>query len=355
MEILNVVRFDGLKNRDWIIFKHFSEKIILGSQLIVQEGQVAIFVKGGEVTDVFSSGTYTLSTQNLPILSSLINLPFGSKTPFSAEIYFVNKAVKMELYWGTTDPIQLIDPKFFVKLNVRAFGQMGIRIVDPVVFFKKLIGGMQTACLVQLDKIKDFFKGVIIVKVKSAIADAVITKKCSALEISIKLEELSQTVSKHVSKSMEDYGISLVNFYIQSVNFPSEDFGAINKILEDRAAIEIMGDRRYATKRTFDVYEGAANNTNGTVGSLASCGIGLGVGLGLGSGMGDFAAKTFEHDSSKKTNNDEFKTCISCGAQILINCKFCPECGANNDERVCECGCKVYLNAKFCPQCGRKF
>ena len=232
MEILNVVRFDGLKNRDWIIFKHYSEKIILGSQLIVQEGQVAIFVKGGEVTDVFSSGTYTLSTQNLPILSSLINLPFRSKTPFSAEIYFVNKAVKMELYWGTTDPIQLIDPKFFVKLNVRAFGQMGIRIVDPVVFFKKLIGGMQTACLVQLEKIKDFFKGVIIVKVKSAIADAVITKKCSALEISIKLEELSQTVSKHVSKSMEDYGISLVNFYIQSVNFPSEDFGAINKILE---------------------------------------------------------------------------------------------------------------------------
>ena len=110
MEILNVVRFDGLKNRDWIIFKHFSEKIILGSQLIVQEGQVAIFVKGGEVTAVFSSGTYTLSTRNLPILSSLINLPFGSKTPFSAEIYFVNKEIE-EVYEDINEILDLIQQR----------------------------------------------------------------------------------------------------------------------------------------------------------------------------------------------------------------------------------------------------
>ena len=122
MAIIDVVRFDGLKSRDWLIYKYYSEELVLGTQLIVQEGQVALFVKGGAIADIFFPGTYTLSTNNLPILKSLVNLPFGGKTPFSAEVYFVNTAVKLDVNWGTTDPIQLIDPKYFVKLRIRAFG-----------------------------------------------------------------------------------------------------------------------------------------------------------------------------------------------------------------------------------------
>lgn len=258
MAILDVVRFDGLRSRDWLIYKYPSEKLVLGSQLIVQEGQAAIFVKGGSAADVFYPGTYTLSTNNLPILNSLVNLPFGGKTPFSAEIYFVNTAMKLDINWGTIDPIQLIDPKYYVKLRIRAFGQMGLRVSDIFTLFKELIGGMQKNDIIKFDKIKEYYRGILVIKVKSAIADAIITNGISALEISVKLESLSNEVREKIVPEFERYGFTVANFYIQSINFPDEDFEKINKILENKAEFEIMGDGRYATKRSFDVYEGGS-------------------------------------------------------------------------------------------------
>lgn len=263
MAIIDVVRFDGLKNRDWLIYKYPSEQLVLGTQLIVQEGQVAIFVKKGLVADVFYPGTHTLTTENLPILKSIVNIPFGGKTPFSAEVYFLNMTVKMDINWGTIDPIQLIDPKYYVKLRVRAFGQMGLRVLDAARLFKEVIGGMQKDDIVKFDKIKEYYKGILVLKAKSAIADAIITNGISALEISAKLESLSSKVKEQVAPEFEKYGFTVANFFIQSINFPDEDFEKINKILEDKAAFEIMGDGRYTTKRSFDVYEGAANNESG--------------------------------------------------------------------------------------------
>ena len=42
MALIDVVRFDGLKSRDWLIFKFPSEELVLGTQLIVQEKLTAI-------------------------------------------------------------------------------------------------------------------------------------------------------------------------------------------------------------------------------------------------------------------------------------------------------------------------
>ena len=187
MAIIDVVRFDGLKSRDWLIYKYPSEDLVLGTQLIVEEGQVAPFVKSGVVADVFYPGTHTLATENLPILKGLINLPFGGKTPFSAEVYFVNTTVRLDINWGTIDPIQLIDPKYYVKLRIRSFGQMGLRILDAITLFKEVIGGMQKADIVKFDKIKEYYRGLLVIKVKTAIAEAIITNGISALESSIRI------------------------------------------------------------------------------------------------------------------------------------------------------------------------
>lgn len=346
MAIIDVVRFDGLKSRDWLIYKYPSEELVLGTQLIVQEGQVAIFVKGGTVADVFYPGTYTLSTENLPILKSIVNLPFGRKTPFSAEVYFVNTTVRLDINWGTIDPIQLIDPKYFVKLRIRAFGQMGLKVLDVTTLFKEIIGGMQKADIVKFDKIKEYYRGVLVIKVKSAIADAIITDGISALEISTKLESLSDKVKEQVKPEFEKYGFAVANFFIQSINFPDEDFEKINKILEDKAAFEIMGDGRYATKRSFDVYEGAANNSSGVAGAFAAGGIGLGAAMGMGASLNQTVGNPI--------HKEEMKKCVSCGSSIPINSKFCPECGFNNSEIICECGNKMAPGTKFCPECGKK-
>ena len=346
MTIIDVVRFDGLKSRDWVIYKYPSEELVLGTQLIVQEGQVALFVRGGMVADVFYPGTYTLTTENIPILKSLINLPFGGKTPFSAEIYFINTTVRLDINWGTTDPIQLIDPKYFVKLRIRAYGQMGLRVLDVTTLFKEVIGGMQKADIVKFDKIKEYYRGILVIKAKSAIADAIINNGISALEISTKLDALSEKVKGQISPEFEKYGFSVANFFIQSINFPDEDFEKINNILEDKAAFEIMGDGRYATKRSFDVYEGAANNQSGVAGVFAAGGIGLGAAMGMGASMNQTVGNPI--------HKEETKECVACHAKIPADSKFCPQCGFNNSEVVCECGNKLAPGMKFCPQCGKK-
>lgn len=346
MAIINVVKFDGLRSRDWLTYKHPCDELVLGTQLIVQEGQAAIFVKGGVMADVFYPGTYTLSTSNLPILNSIVNLPFGGQSPFSAEIYYINTIIKLDINWGTTDPIQLIDPKYYVKLRVRAFGQMGLRIMDVARLFRELIGGMQKDELVKFDKIKDYYRGILVIKAKSVIADAIIKNQISALEISAWLESLSDKVKEKITPEFERYGFKVVNFFIESINFPDEDFEKINDILEDKAAFEIMGDGRYTTKRSFDVYEGAANNQSGVAGAFVAGGMGLGAAMGVGASMSQTVGNPM--------HREETKECISCKARIPMNAKFCPECGFNNSEMVCECGNKLAPGMKFCPECGKK-
>ena len=348
MAIIDVVRFDGLKSRDWLIFKYPSDKLTLGAQLIVQEGQAAIFVKGGKVADIFLPGTYTLTTENIPLLRTLINLPFGNKTPFSAEVYFLNTTLRLDINWGTTDPIQLLDPKFHVRMRVRAFGQMGVRVKDVRALFTQLIGGMQQADVVKFDKIKEYYRGILVIKAKTAISDAIITNGISTLEISTKLEQLSNHVREQISPEFERYGLSVTNFFIQSVNFPEEDFAQINRILTDKAAFDIMGDRRYATKRSFDVYEGAATNENGVAGAFAAGAVGLGAGFGMAGAMGQNMANPLQQGGAAT------KPCASCHAAIPADAKFCPHCGFNNGPKTCACGFQLPAGTKFCPNCGKK-
>ena len=142
MAIIDVVKFDGLRSRDWLVYKFPSDTLVFGTRLIVNEGQVAVFVKGGQVCDLFYPGSYILDTDNLPVLFHIFNLPYGGNTPFTAEVYFINTKTKLDIPWGTSDPIQLIDPKYFVKLRIRAFGQMGLKLMDYSLFFRELIGSM---------------------------------------------------------------------------------------------------------------------------------------------------------------------------------------------------------------------
>lgn len=346
MAVLDVIKFDGLRSHDWLIFKYYTENIVLGSQLIVQEGQCAIFVKGGAVADVFYPGTYTLSTDNLPIISKLVNLPFGGKTPFSAEIYYINTTVQLDINWGTTDPIQVIDPKYYVKLRVRAFGQMGLKVLDSVQILRQIIGAMQKSDVIKFDKVKDYFRGLLVIKAKSAIANAIITNGYSVLELSSQLELLSDKVKVEVEDKFAEYGFEVANFYIQSINFPDEDFEKINKILEDKAAFEIMGDSRYTTKRSLDVYEGAATNQNGVAGAFMSGGIGFGAGMGM--------AEHMSNSMMSPNINGNMKVCYACHAQMLSDARFCSKCGADNSKRICECGNELGADSRFCPKCGKK-
>jgi membrane protease subunit (stomatin/prohibitin family) len=376
MAIIDVIKFDGLKSRDWIIYKHPKNNFVAGSQLIVGEGQAAIFVKGGQVCDLFNAGTYTLDSRNLPILQSITNIPFGGKTPFTAEIFFLNTVSKLNILWGTSTPIQVIDPKYFIKLRIRAFGQLGLKLSDYTLFLRELIGVVSPNEIIKYEKIMEFFKGLLIQKIKTIIADIIINQKISALEITPKLEEISSLAKEKITPEFNKFGLSIVNFFITSINFPDDDFNQINEILKDKAQFEIMGDNRYVTKRSFDVYDKAASNETGIAGALTAGCIGLGVGASmLGANMNNPINPNAILNETKilcpncneeNPTNAKFcigcgetlekpkKSCPSCNAVITGNAKFCPECGASFSEKTCDCGAKLPANAKFCIECGKK-
>ena len=349
MAIIDVIQFNGIPNRNWLVYRYPGDSFVWGTQLVVKEGQIAVFVKGGRALDYFSAGTHTLNSQNIPLLQSIINIPFGGRTPFTAEVYYLNKTAKLDVLWGTSDPISLIDPKYSVRLRVRAFGQLGIRLSDFRVFLTELIGAVGNDHVVKYDLVVSYFKGLIITKVKSMIADIIINQKISVLEIAPRLEEVSAMLQQRLTHEFERFGIEIVNFYLSSVNFPDEDFETINKILGEKAAFDIIGDNRYNVKRSFDVMETAAGNEGG--GSLAAAGIGIGLGAGAGVAVGN----TFAGAAGSVMNTPAKKTvCRKCGAENPENSRFCSGCGEKLAfvQVKCGCGASVDEGMRFCPMCG---
>ncbi|MDR3322014.1 MAG: SPFH domain-containing protein, partial [Synergistaceae bacterium] len=132
MAIVEVVKYDGTPNV--FAWKYPNTELGTWTQLIVNESQEAILYKGGQALDWFTAGRFTLDTTNIPILNKLVNLPFGGKSPFSAEVWYINKVNSLDIKWGTPTPIQLQDPKYNVFVPLRAFGQFGIRIGHAKIF-----------------------------------------------------------------------------------------------------------------------------------------------------------------------------------------------------------------------------
>ena len=141
MAAVDVIKFDGFSDgKAWVAYKYPGDQFMLGSQLIVNPSQEAIFIKGGEICDVFGAGTHTLQTGNLPILNKFVKMPFGGKTPFTAEVFFINKSSRLDMTWGTATPFQLEDPKYGIIVSIRAHGKYGIRITNSSLFVGELVG-----------------------------------------------------------------------------------------------------------------------------------------------------------------------------------------------------------------------
>jgi len=367
MAIVDVVKYNG--GPDVFAWKFPNSELGTWTQLIVNESQEAILLKGGQICDVFGAGRHTLETANIPILNKLINLPFGGRSPFSAEVWYINKVFSLDVKWGTSSPIQLQDPKYKVFIPVRAFGQFGIQIEDSKRFLLKLVGTLS-----QFDKnsLVKYFRGVYLTKAKDIISSYLIHKGISVLEINAYLDEISTYLQERISPTFDEYGIKLVSFFVNDINVPEDDSAVVQlkKALAKRAEMDIVG-YSYQQERSFDTLEGAATNPNAMQGGLMGAGIGLGMGVGVGGNIGQQFGSL-----ASNLNTSEIKECPNCKAQIGMNERFCNHCGFDtsapqmqqekteqNEEKeeaimsqnniVCaSCGQKLTTTSKFCPECG---
>ncbi len=356
MAIVEVVKYNG--SPDVFAWKYPSEELGTWTQLIVNESQEAVLFKGGKALDVFQSGRHTLETANIPILNKIINLPFGGRSPFTAEVWYINKVNSLDIKWGTASPIQLQDPKYSVFIPVRAFGQFGIRIENSKQFLVKLVG---TLSVFDKTNILKYFRGLYLTKVKDAISSYLVHKQISIMEINAYIEELSTYLHEKMQPVLEEYGIKLVNFYVNDISVPEDDT-AVKKLkdaLAKKAEMNIIG-YNYQQERSFDTLEGAAKNS-GTSGDLMGAGLGLGMGVTMGGSVGNSfggIAKALD------TNAEDTKTCPSCGKVMPKSNRFCAECGCDTNKKpekvkdtvkCSKCGFEYKNTMKFCPECGDKY
>ena len=281
MAFIDIVKWDG--HPDTFAWKFPSDALSTGSQLIVNESQEAYLVSGGVYDGPFGAGRHTLDTENLPGLRVLYNLPYGGKSPFKAEVWFVNLTSNLSVKWGTADPIQLQDPKFGIMVPVRSYGQYGIEIADSKKFLLKLVGSLKRF---DKDDVTAYFRGNLITQIKNEIARTIIRLNISVLEVSAMLLEISNDMKVRLSDNFADYGIILKEFNIHSINIPEGDtaVSTLKNALAKRAEMGIVGFN-YQQERGFDVLQTAAGN-EGVAGDVMGAGIGLGAGLGIGSGIG---------------------------------------------------------------------
>ena len=364
MAIVEVVKYNGDSNV--FAWKYPSEELGTWTQLIVNESQEAVLFKGGKALDVFSSGRHTLDTANIPILNKIINLPFGGRSPFTAEIWYVNKLFKLDIKWGTASPIQIQDPKYGIFVPVRANGMFGIQIDNSKEFLVKLVGTMPGF---DAQSVIKYFRGLYITKVKDAISSYVVKKGISILEINAYIDELSAFMKDHIEPEMSEYGIKMASFYVNEISIPEND-SAVKKLkdaLAKKAEMDIIG-YSYQQERSFDTMDSAMQNESMGVAPYMGAGIGVGMGIGAGGAMaGSMADLTKQMSFEKKENN--FVECPKCHAKVPCKQKFCGACGyevgkmldESNEEKkqkkkiVCaKCGTEN-KGTKFCMECGKRY
>lgn len=267
------------------------------SQLIVNESQEAFLYRQGALDGPFPPGRHVLSTENIPVIGKVLNLPFG-RSPFTAEVWFVNRAMSLDVKWGTPEPIKLTDPIHKILVPVTAYGQLGLQIVEGNKFLIKLVGTLKKF---DLNDISAYFRGMILAVSKSILAKEILEKKISVLEISTRLVEISDAIQIELKDKLAEFGLRLVNFYVNTIDVVDSDpsIETLQKAMAERAKMEIIGFN-YQQMRSLDILETAAGN-EGTASGLMGAGMGLGLGVGVGSAVGNSMGDVVRHLNTQGT------------------------------------------------------
>ncbi len=259
-------------------FPVFNQAITDNSKLIVREGQAAVFVSEGRLSDVFGPGTYTLDTRNTPIASFFKSIAYQLNYPYKGDIYFVSTRQFTDNGWGTATPIILRDAEFG-PVRIRAYGVFSYRITDPAEFLRQIVG---TDGLFTTDEINGQLKKKLVAAFSSAVGKA----KIPVLDLAANYLAIGEQLATSINPTMQaNYGITLTDFTIQSISLPE----AVEKAVDERSKMGVLGDlNAYTQLQAAESIKIAAANKG-----IAGAGMGMGVGFGMGNMMGQAMGNAF--------------------------------------------------------------
>ena len=297
-EFVDVIEWneDGSDLLAWR-FPRYKDAIKWRAQLIVREGQQAIFVNEGQIADRFQPGRYTLTTRNLPLLTTILSLPTGFESPFKAEVYFVASRRFTDQRWGTKHPIMLRDAELG-PIRLRGFGTFEVLVSDSKTLLKNLNGSQARF---SLNDIQEQLRNLIV----SRLADYLGECKISALDLSSNYDEIAESLNQRLISTSEEYGLKISNLLIENLALPAEVEAAIDR----RAAIGLTGDLDAFKKYQEGIaLEKAAQNQGGMAAGAAGLAMGFGLGERSQATTQGPEAKTSEKqkvDSDKDSTNSQ--------------------------------------------------
>jgi membrane protease subunit (stomatin/prohibitin family) len=275
-EFIDIIEWTD-SSSDTIVYRfgRHDNEIKMGARLTVREVQKAIFVNKGQIADVFEPGMYTLETDNLPILSTLMGWRHGFHSPFKAEVYFVNMRRFTDLKWGTKHPITLRDAEFG-PVRLRAFGTYVVRVSDPQVLLREIVG---TDGHFTTGEITDQLRNLIV----SRFADVLAESKIPVLDLAANYEELGQFVTERIKQEFANYGLELTTMLVENISLPP----TVEEALDKRTSMGAIGDlHKYTQFQAANAMEEAAKNPGG----MAGGGMGMGMGFAMANQMGQAMA-----------------------------------------------------------------
>lgn len=242
--LVSELKYEGDNNT--FIWKHPIEDFSTGTQLIVHESQEAVFFKDGEALDLFGPGRYTLETQNLPLMNEIYHMPTGdARATFHCEVYFINTATIMGVKWGTDTKVKVFDPMSGMHVSVGASGEFNIKVADSRRLLLKSVGttnGLIVEAKKHLEspeeyakarqknaydsapgEFKKYFRSLIVMKVKTYLANVIKEEAISILEIDAQTERMSEALGEKINVGLEEYGLTMPEFYITRFVTPEDD------------------------------------------------------------------------------------------------------------------------------------
>ncbi len=274
--------FDKIKNefidiiewvdntKDTIVYKfpRYQNEIKNGAKLTVRESQVAVFMNEGKIADVFQPGMYDLTTNNMPILSTLKGWKFGFNSPFKVDVFFISTKQFIDQKWGTKNPITLNDARFgFIEL--RSFGSFAFRVTDASKFIKEIAGTNESFTT---EEVAEQLRSMIVTKFTDAVGEGNIPVE----KFAANMEELSKLGQDKLNTDFLEYGLTITKFLVENVSMPDE----LKKEIFNYSRLNAIDMNKLAQFNTANAIKDAANNQG-----LGGAGIGMGVGMGMGNMM----------------------------------------------------------------------
>lgn len=266
-----------------IVWRQPEEDFNTGSTLIVMPGEQAIFVKSGNIEEIFDSGTYTLSTENYPFISRLRNAFTGGISIFNCVVYFVRTATTAEVRWGTDGPIQVRDKVLGIQTDLKARGSYRVKIGNAGKFLHKLLGNGINS--LSPEELESYFGKQFLSEIKTSIADYVNRSETEILGIAGRQREIARSVEPAMREALEEYGLELLNFSISAIDVDDNELrrrydeigmDAISKIRNaqaDKGVMDILGPN-WQAQQQVDIMKQMAQNQGET-----STGAAIGMGM----------------------------------------------------------------------------